>query len=206
MANAPGSLSVVLGAYNANNAGGKIIRAHSWCHHKLFWQDREGPHYDLAMVRLYRDVKYRPRIRPACMELSKEHSRETSLATVGFGRTDMHSGISHLLKTIQVSRNCYDGSITPYRQCYSASTIGGTCPGDSGGPLIAYDKCDTEDQRAYVVGAVSGGPKDGCHQGQFNTQFFVDFRSMAQEIRDLVTLMLDDNLEAQDNFKCYRHQ
>ncbi|XP_073816008.1 serine protease ea-like [Musca autumnalis] len=133
--------------------------------------------YDIALIRLDREVAYTHFISPVCLPMQEEmRSRKfdaMKLDVSGFGATE--TGTSSNMK-LKAAIDAW--SHTACRQKYATKRIylqnsqmcaGGeagidSCTGDSGGPLVVRQKLDNRD--VYILaGIVSFGPKQCATAG-----------------------------------------
>ncbi len=121
------------------------------------------PRYDVAMIRLARDVTLAPSISPICLPAPGiEPPPGTEATVVGWGRLGRLDGEPHsnVLQAATVPLLSDDkclaetGLPNGEDQICAGSSDAAACPGDSGGALQVQDT----EGRWTVVGVVSNGP------------------------------------------------
>ncbi|XP_064471686.1 venom protease-like [Ornithodoros turicata] len=121
--------------------------------------------YDMALVRLSRDIRYTPYAQPACLPGSSlEHTDGINVTIVGWGQLSETSGktphVPHKASvTVFKNEQCnlwlaqHSMRLLNNHMCAGVPDGGkDACQGDSGGPLFAV-----QSRRYYVVGVVSAG-------------------------------------------------
>ncbi|XP_061402629.1 serine protease easter-like [Musca vetustissima] len=133
--------------------------------------------YDIALIRLNRDIEYTNFVSPVCLPMAQEMRTKTfnamTMDVSGFGATE--TGTSSNLKLKATIEAWTDAEC---RQKYAMRRInlensqmcaGGvagidSCTGDSGGPLVVRQRLDNRD--VYVqAGIVSFGPRQCATAG-----------------------------------------
>ncbi|XP_076667402.1 phenoloxidase-activating factor 1-like isoform X1 [Andrena cerasifolii] len=122
--------------------------------------------YDVALLRLSREVQFTNYIKPICLPSSADFAQ--SLYVAGWGRTENRSSSEVKLK-LSLSIAEKDQCQTTYRTagvsigygqiCAGGETGKDSCKGDSGGPLMSRERIRDGTARWTVVGVVSFGPK-----------------------------------------------
>ncbi|KOC63285.1 Serine protease easter, partial [Habropoda laboriosa] len=122
--------------------------------------------YDIALLRLSRDVSFTNYIKPICLPPSASVGQRLFVA--GWGRTENRSSSNVKLK---LSLPVFDKEQckTIYREVttlgYGQICAGGqkgkdSCQGDSGGPLMGVERNQDGSGRWTLIGIVSVGPKN----------------------------------------------
>ncbi|XP_043655524.1 serine protease 7 [Drosophila teissieri] len=138
--------------------------------------------YDIALIRLARDVAYSPAIRPVCLPstVAVQHWQAGQSFTVaGWGSTETSRRSPVKLSSVltYVDPNwcvhTYSNSIPlgESHLCASGNGRGDSCEGDSGGPLMAFQ------EGVWVLGGiVSFGQECGSHYfpGVYSDVIFYD--------------------------------
>lgn len=121
--------------------------------------------YDIALLRLSRDVTFTTFIKPICLPVNS--SVGGRLYVAGWGKTETRSASNVKLKlalplTDKVQCDQTYGSVgvqLGYGQICAGGQKGkDSCRGDSGGPLMAIERVADGSGRWTVVGVVSFGP------------------------------------------------
>lgn len=188
------AVRVYLGSIS-NHESPVVVYADKWCYDQQDLETLESYRIrdfkDMGMVRLRTPVQYVPnKIGPACMTAARRHSDSTVCSLTGMGITRAHGMLSDRLLTLRVRRR-NEQINEPYWATYKSDTTGQACSGDSGSPIICYDRCETKTSRSFVVGIVSAGDPDHCVPGM-GRYFFAN---------DLYNRMNDFVLEALDALK-----
>ncbi|XP_058790034.1 CLIP domain-containing serine protease HP8 [Phymastichus coffea] len=128
--------------------------------------------YDIALLRLSRDVSFTSFIKPIC--LPRTSKLESKFRVAGWGRTELRSQSEVKLQvTVPLVQafQCHqvyqplgiflgDGQI-----CAGNGDGRDSCTGDSGGPLMQQNRYPNGDIRWNAVGIVSFGPKNCGRNG-----------------------------------------
>merc|ERR1711890_99143 len=157
---------VVIGAHEIRDPNNKIIDAYSPTVHPEW--DPQNLANDLAILKLDTPINFdtEPNVGTNCLASSGDYSDQMSLVS-GWGRpSDSSSGISPVLgyvddRRVMSQSECenYWGHINEGVVCIDTSDGGGSCNGDSGGPLSIPGK------RYEQIGIVSFGSTLGCESG-----------------------------------------
>ncbi|XP_013102919.1 serine protease easter isoform X2 [Stomoxys calcitrans] len=127
--------------------------------------------YDIALIRLAREVTYTDFVSPVCLPIQTELRPRTfdgeKLDVVGFGATETGSSSALKLKAgvdawnFETCRQKYAPkkvNLQNSQMCAGGQAGVDSCSGDSGGPLVIQQRIDKRD--VYVLaGIVSFGPK-----------------------------------------------
>jgi len=157
---------VVIGAHEIRDPSNKIIDAYSPTVHPEW--DSYNLANDLAILELEEEIDFatEPNVGTNCLAQSGDFSGQMSLVS-GWGRpSDSSSGISEVLRYVDDRRvltqdECenYWGNLNEGVVCIDTTDGGGSCNGDSGGPLSIPGA--TYEQ----IGIVSFGSTLGCESG-----------------------------------------
>ncbi|XP_075147746.1 serine protease ea-like isoform X1 [Haematobia irritans] len=136
------------------------------------YNSRDTNHlYDIALIRLSREVPYTDFVSPVCLPIQTELRSRTfegdKLDVSGFGATETGSSSALKLKAavdawdFEACRQKYAPKkvyLQTSQMCASGQAGVDSCGGDSGGPLVIQQRVDKRD--VYVLaGIVSFGPK-----------------------------------------------
>merc|ERR1719336_687080 len=157
---------VVIGAHEIRDPSNKIIDAYSPTVHPEW--DSYNLANDLAILKLDTPIDFdtEPNVGPNCLASSGDYTDQMSLVS-GWGRpSDSSSGISPVLRYVDDRRvmsqsECenYWGNLNEGVVCIDTSDGGGSCNGDSGGPLSIPGSSYEQ------IGVVSFGSTLGCESG-----------------------------------------
>merc|ERR1711988_1046994 len=157
---------VVIGAHEIRDPNNKIIDAYSPTVHPDW--DSYNLANDLAILKLDTPIDFatEPNVGPNCLASSGDYTDQMSLVS-GWGRpSDSSSGISPVLRYVDDRRvmsqsECenYWGNLNEGVVCIDTSDGGGSCNGDSGGPLSIPGSSYEQ------IGVVSFGSTLGCESG-----------------------------------------
>ncbi|XP_055847600.1 serine protease easter-like isoform X2 [Episyrphus balteatus] len=146
--------------------------------HEQYVASSKSQPYDIALIRLSRNVDYTDFIRPICLPLKDILKRSTfdgsKMDVSGWGKTE-HGTSSNVKLKAEVP-------VVPLNECqrvYSQRSVdlgstqmcaGGqqgidSCRGDSGGPLIGLDSSNKQRVYYFIAGVVSFGPTPCGLQG-----------------------------------------
>ncbi|KAG7204080.1 hypothetical protein KM043_001931 [Ampulex compressa] len=140
--------------------------------HEEYRPNSREQRYDIALLRLSRDVQFTNYIKPIC--LPSTDSLGQKLYVAGWGRTENRSSSNIKLKLslpIADREQCdRTYSAAGLRLGYGQICAGGqrgkdSCRGDSGGPLMALERALDGTGRWTAVGVVSFGPSPCGLQG-----------------------------------------
>ncbi|XP_044728002.1 uncharacterized protein LOC123291691 [Chrysoperla carnea] len=183
--------SVRLGEYDVNNVTDcqvtqgcsdppQIIEIEEIIPHTGWIEKNPSKHNDIALLRLKRDVKFSPFIRPICLpnkgreiQLPDETSVQQSLFVAGWGLTER--GVSSNVKLkLKIPLKPLSQCQNEYRRisptnidlkqrtqfCAGGEDAKDTCKGDSGGPAMSLYIDPNQDARVvwFCTGIVSFGP------------------------------------------------
>ncbi|XP_045461310.1 CLIP domain-containing serine protease 2-like [Harmonia axyridis] len=128
-------------------------------------------YYDIALLRLIRDVQYTDYVRPICLPTLSEERKRTyngmTLTVAGWGLTENRSSSSIKLKVLipVMKLSQCKALLSKARKVISDEQIcaGGeenksSCRGDSGGPLMSLSVDEIGLLNWYLAGIVSYGP------------------------------------------------
>ncbi|XP_076392709.1 uncharacterized protein LOC100882895 [Megachile rotundata] len=133
--------------------------------HEKYDPLRRDQRYDIALLRLNRDVQFTNYIKPICLPPTASMGRKLFVA--GWGKTE--TGYSSNVK-LKVSvplvdeeqcKNRYNSVRVPLgfgQICAGGQSGKDSCTGDSGGPLMTMERRSDGNGRWVVVGVVSFGP------------------------------------------------
>jgi len=157
---------VVIGAHEIRDPNNKIIDAYSPTVHPDW--DSYNLANDLAILKLDTPINFdtEPNVGTNCLASSGDYTDQMSLVS-GWGRpSDSSSGISPVLRYVDDRRvmsqsECenYWGNLNDGVVCIDTSDGGGSCNGDSGGPL------SIPGAKYEQIGIVSFGSTLGCESG-----------------------------------------
>jgi len=117
---------------------------------------------DIALLELTETIPFNNVISPICLpkDDTDDYVGMDAIVT-GWGRTKSGSGSKYLKElemTIHANNDCgMRPALSPNKICAIPQTIGGSCRGDSGGPLAVVD---SEDKTYILVGVDSHGRCD----------------------------------------------
>ncbi|XP_076657393.1 serine protease ea-like [Halictus rubicundus] len=123
--------------------------------------------YDIALIRLSRDVPFTNYVQPIC--LPPNNSIGQKLVSAGWGQTENQESSSSNLKLkislpfverqqCQAVYRTAGVNLDPGQICAGGEKGKDTCKGDSGGPLMAMERSRVSAAKWTVVGVVSFGP------------------------------------------------
>merc|ERR1712213_258337 len=157
---------VVIGAHEIRDPSNKIIDAYSPTVHPEW--DSYNLANDIAILELEEEIDFatEPNVGPNCLASDGDHTGEMALVS-GWGRpSDSSSGISEVLRYVDDRRvlsqsECenYWGNLNDGVVCIDTTDGGGSCNGDSGGPL------SIPGAQYEQIGIVSFGSTLGCESG-----------------------------------------
>jgi len=157
---------VVIGAHEIRDPANHIIDAYSPTVHPDW--DSYNLANDLAILKLDTEIDFstEPNVGPNCLAEYGDHTGEMALVS-GWGRdSDSSSGISEILRYVDDRRvlsqaECenYWGNLNDGVVCIDTTDGGGSCNGDSGGPL------SIPGAQYEQIGIVSFGSTLGCESG-----------------------------------------
>merc|ERR1711997_647027 len=157
---------VVIGAHEIRDPANKIIDAYSPTVHPEW--DSYNLANDLAILELETEIDFatEPNVGANCLAEDGDHTGEMALVS-GWGRpSDSSSGISEVLRYVDDRRvlsqaECenYWGNLNDGVVCIDTTDGGGSCNGDSGGPL------SIPGAQYEQIGIVSFGSTLGCESG-----------------------------------------
>ncbi|XP_076682500.1 CLIP domain-containing serine protease HP8-like, partial [Andrena cerasifolii] len=133
--------------------------------HERYQPTTRDHKYDVALLRLSRDVPFTHYIKAICLPSSAKLAQSVFVA--GWGRTENRSSSDVKLKlslSIADKEQCQttyrtSGVSLGYGQiCAGGETGKDSCTGDSGGPLMSRERVRDGTGRWSVVGVVSFGP------------------------------------------------
>lgn len=133
--------------------------------HESYQPSSRDQKYDIALLRLSRDVTFTTYIKPIC--LPPTASLEQKLFVAGWGKTENGSSSNVKLKlTLPLfdKEQCHRtygnaGVMLGHGQiCAGGQKDKDSCKGDSGGPLMTMERSRDRSGRWTVVGVVSFGP------------------------------------------------
>lgn len=133
--------------------------------HEMYRPLSRDQKYDIALLRLSRDVTFTNFIKPICLPTNSALSQKLYVA--GWGKTENRSSSNIKLKLSipVVNRNQCDATYNNagVRLGFGQICAGGqrgkdSCRGDSGGPLMAVERAADGTGRWITVGVVSFGP------------------------------------------------
>ena len=140
--------------------------------HSGYKGDSSDQRYDIALLRLDRDVSFSAFIKPICLPPTGKLNQR--LVVAGWGKTETASGSNVKLKVtvplVDMSA-CYAkyaerGAYVGEGQICAGGERGkDSCRGDSGGPLMQQDRAPDGSLRWSCVGVVSFGPSPCGMQG-----------------------------------------
>jgi V8-like Glu-specific endopeptidase len=96
--------------------------------------DKTKVYYDIALIKLKKNVKFTPTVRPACLYLS-EIDAGTKLTVTGFGRTENKTVSYKLLNvdlTVITEKTCKEDYGTSFKQLREGITKDQICTFDEG--------------------------------------------------------------------------
>ncbi|XP_015171017.1 PREDICTED: uncharacterized protein LOC107063623 [Polistes dominula] len=135
--------------------------------HDLFILSRQFIEYDVALVRLSKDIVSTNYIKPICLPRSSMIKKR--LYAAGWGATSTSNSSNVKLKVslpLFDKENCkklyksqLNITLTFEHICTGGEGGRNTCRGDSGGPLMAYQDLPNGDKIWTAVGVVSFGPR-----------------------------------------------
>ncbi|KAL0100211.1 hypothetical protein PUN28_019557 [Cardiocondyla obscurior] len=140
--------------------------------HEEYQPQSRDQRYDIALLRLSRDVKFTGFIKPIC--LPSNSSLNGKLFVAGWGKTETLSASNVKLKlTLPLAdQNQCDQTYSNAgvqlghgQICAGGQKGKDSCRGDSGGPLMAVEKVPNGNRRWTAVGVVSFGPSPCGMQG-----------------------------------------
>lgn len=157
---------VVIGAHEIRDPANKIIDAYSPTVHPEW--DSYNLANDLAILELETEIDFatEPNVGANCLAEDGDHTGQMALVS-GWGRpSDSSSGISEVLRYVDDRRvlsqeECenYWGNLNDGVVCIDTTDGGGSCNGDSGGPL------SIPGAQYEQIGIVSFGSTLGCESG-----------------------------------------
>lgn len=136
------------------------------------YNSRDSNHlYDIALIRLSKDVEYTDFVSPVCLPIQSELRTKTydgeKLDVTGFGATEDGTSSAVKLKAgvdawnLETCRTKYATKrvyLQNSQMCAGGQAGVDSCSGDSGGPLVVKERVDNRD--VYMLaGIVSFGPK-----------------------------------------------
>ncbi|XP_026479346.1 phenoloxidase-activating factor 1-like [Ctenocephalides felis] len=137
--------------------------------HPEFNSAMKNQHHDIAVIKLTQEARYNYFVQPICLpvpdhrDLDKMEGRSLFVSGWGLTEKSIPSPIKMKLKVPVVSPNAcgmqyknFKIQLTPNQICAGGEVRKGTTSGDSGGPLMAYDKYADQ---WFCVGVVSLGLK-----------------------------------------------
>lgn len=134
--------------------------------HENYWPTSRDQKYDIALVRLARDVTFTNYIKPICLPSTSNFGQK--LFAAGWGKTENGSSSNIKLKValpLTDKQQCQvtygsAGVTLGYGQICAGGQKGkDSCRGDSGGPLMSVERGRDNNGRWIVVGVVSFGPQ-----------------------------------------------
>ncbi|XP_076383834.1 CLIP domain-containing serine protease HP8-like [Megalopta genalis] len=123
--------------------------------------------YDIALLRLTRDVSFSNYVKPICLPPNGDIPNQQNLYTAGWGKTENRSSSSVKLKVSlplvqrQQCQTKYSNSgvnLGDTQICAGGQKGKDSCRGDSGGPLMALERTREGKGKWSVIGVVSFGP------------------------------------------------
>lgn len=146
--------------------------------HPLYEPASKEQFNDIALVRMSESVKTTDYIMPICLPLAASFRTNqfvsTAVDVAGWGATENNTASSKKLKAMvniwnitrcQNTYSTFHMSISnEYQMCAGGESGVDTCRGDSGGPLMLFQRI--KDKTVYfVIGVVSYGPRPCGLQG-----------------------------------------
>ncbi|XP_076762223.1 CLIP domain-containing serine protease HP8-like [Xylocopa sonorina] len=134
--------------------------------HENYWPTSRDQKYDIALLRLSRDVTFTNYIKPICLPSTSSFGQKLFVA--GWGKTENGSSSNIKLKValpLTDKQQCQltygnAGVALGYGQICAGGQKGkDSCRGDSGGPLMSVERGHDNTGRWIVVGVVSFGPQ-----------------------------------------------
>lgn len=135
--------------------------------HENYRPSSRDQKYDIALLRLTRDVSFTNYVKPICLPPDATIPNKQSLYTAGWGKTENRSSSGVKLKVslplaekeqCQVTYRNAGVNLGASQICAGGQKNKDSCRGDSGGPLMALERTREGKGKWSVVGVVSFGP------------------------------------------------